>query len=638
MKFSTYIAIIIVLLSVNIGWSQSKSLSEIDKGTKKIYQKAVKYLKNKKISKAKKYFKRVIEKEPQFVKPYLYLASISFEEKNYKKCADYYKEVIAIDSIKYVDAFYSLGIALENQGEYNEALESYKKHISNATTDSKYHKKSKDKVKRLSFSVEQFKIPIDFKPIPLNESINTDNNEYLPAVTGDNSMMIFTRRIGGKEDFYVCKKQGENWGKAEPFSQFNTNENEGVFTISSDGKMILFSKMNRTRNQKSFDIFYSRKIDGNWMHPKSIGNSINSEYYESQPSISSDGKILFFVSNRPNGIGGLDIWKSTLNKSGNWSKPTCLDTNVNTTADEQAPFIHPDGTTLYFTSKGHRGMGGSDIFISRKIGKKWSKAQNVGYPINTQNDEGPLFVTLDGKTGYYSSDNQSKTIKNLDIYSFDLPKNIKPQIVTYVKGIVIDEKTKQILKSKVNIHNNNTGEQLKVIKTDQDTFLITLLVGIDYNFTVELDGYVFYSQNFELTEQRSNIKPYMVTIELVKMPDKVEKESKPIVLNNIFFKTNSSELDEKRSNIELGNLLKLLNENPNIKLIISGHTDNIGSEEYNLKLSRERAKAVRDYLVKNGVREQRLTYEGYGETQPIDNNNTEEGRKRNRRTEFRISD
>ncbi len=253
MKISTCFAIIIVFLSLNIGFGQSKSLSEIDKSTKKTYQKAVKYFKSKKISKAKKKFKHVIEKEPLFIKPYLYLASINFDEKNYKKCADYYKEVIDIDSIKYVDAFYSLGIALENQKNYNEALKNYKRHIANATTDSKYYKKSKDKVKRLSFFVEQLKNPIDFNPIPLNESINTTNNEYLPAITGDNSMIIFTRRIRGKEDFYNAKwilvpqsmKNIRRMWQEKVFPEFHVFEN---------GKIVKsFAYSNKTTRRAIYD-------------------------------------------------------------------------------------------------------------------------------------------------------------------------------------------------------------------------------------------------------------------------------------------------------------------------------------------------------------------------------------------------
>ncbi len=636
MNVLKYIFFVLIFFFSNCSFGQSKKLSEIDRGAQKSYKKAVKYLKKNKISKAVKYFNKAIKKEPQFVKPYLYLASIYFDIEKYEQSEDNYKSVISIDSMRYVDAFYSLGIVQEKQGKYNEAISNFRKHISYARDKSKYLKKSKSKIKFLEFVIELVNNPVKFEPKPLNLSVNTENSEYLPTITGDNSTMIFTRRIGGKEDFYISKEHNGNWTETKPFDEFNTSANEGAFAISSDGKMILFSKMNKTIEGKSFDIFYSKKNDGNWTFPKSIGNNINTHYYESQPSISSDGKTLFFVSNRPNGVGGLDIWQSTLDNAGKWSKPICLGNEVNTKYDEQAPYIHPDGNTLYFVSKGHLGMGGADIFMSKKVNNKWSQAKNVGYPINTKADEGPLFVTLDGKKGYYSSDRESKAVKNLDIYSFDLPESIKPELVTYVKGIVVDSDTRETLKAVINIYNNRSGILLKTIETDNDTFLITLPLGVDYNFTVEQKGYVFYSQNFELEEQRSGISPYTITVELVELSNEIT-ESKPIVLNNIFFETNSFHLDIERSKIELDNLLELLNKNPNIQLTISGHTDNIGSEKDNLELSKKRAKSVKDYLSNNGISDNRLSYIGYGESMPIATNKTEEGRKKNRRTEFTVN-
>jgi len=634
-KYLLFFALVIIVPS-NLQ-AQRKSNYPTDKKAKKYFKKGIKNFQSNKYNKAIKNLDKAIKLQPDFVKSYLYKASIYFELKDYPKCENQYLTVLQIDSTYSNDIYYSLGIVLEKQGKLDEALHSYKRFLSKSRIKGKLEKKAKLKVKNLPFIIKALKNPVSFNPIKLDEGINSDYSEYLPALTGDKQNMIFTRRINNQEDFYFSSFNDSKWEIATPINELNTLANEGAHTLSPDGKTLIFTICDRKRTYGSCDLFISYKKSGVWSKPQNLGLTINSSYWDSQPSISADGKSLYFSSNRPNGIGGKDIWVSHKLKSNLWSKPVCLDTIINTEFNEETPFIHTDNQTLYFTSNGHPGMGGKDLFFSKKSKQKWQKAINLGYPINTENEEGALFVTLDGISGYFSSDRQSGSSKNLDIYYFEFPKQIRPKPVTYIKGIVIDAEDKKTIKAIINLYNNDTGEKIDSIISGSDSFFISLPIGIDYNLTVNKTGYAFYSDRFVLKENNSLFNPYRLSIELVKLATVETKvESPPIVLKNIIFKTNSSEINTEKSKIELTNLYNLLLNNPKIKIRINGHTDNVGELNYNLKLSENRAKAVYDYLKSKGILQNRLKYYGFGETKPIVPNNTEDGRNENRRVEFVI--
>ncbi len=586
--------------------------------------------------KAIKYFEKTLNKEPDFIPVYYQLAGIFYKRKEFKKSEDYYKKSIKIDSTFSDQVYYSLAIVLEKQGELQEALKYYKRFLTKSNIKGDLEKKARKKIENLPFRIYALSHPVSFKPKSIGDNINTDYNEYLPVLTGDNSKLIFTRRVNSQEDFYMSIKKDDKWQKAIQIEELNTPGNEGAHTLTPDGKTIFFTVCDRSRTYGSCDLFMSNRENGKWLKPVNLGKTINSPFWESQPSISADRKSLFFSSNRPGGIGGKDIWISTKDSTGKWSKPVCLDTTVNTKADEKAPYIHPDNKTLYFTSSGHKGMGGFDLFMSKKIKGKWTEAKNLGYPVNTVNDEGAMFVSLDGKTAYFSTDRAKAKRKNLDIYYFDLDTIIRPEKVTYVKGIVFDKNTLEKISANLELYDNYSGKKILEIKTDKDTFLLPLNIGIDYNFSVSKKGYMFYSGRFDLNEENTDIKPYELRIGLTKIDELVKYQAKSITLQNIFFEYNSTLLDTISSGAELKKLLRLLNDNPQISIRISGYTDNIGSEDYNLRLSQKRAKAVYDYLISKNIDKNRLEYIGYGETKPIDSNETEKGRSKNRRIEFEI--
>jgi len=482
------------------------------------------------------------------------------------------------------------------------------------------------------FSLNAIQHPVDFKPENLGTSINTNADEYLPNVTADESTLIFTRKIGNNEDFYQSKRVKNQWTNAVGLSsKINTPEyNEGAQSLTQDGQYLFFTGCNRPDGLGRCDIFLTHKNSTDWDKPFNLGAPINTAGWESQPSISADGKTLYFVSLRKGGYGGYDIWKSTITDKG-WSEPENLGPNINTPYDEQSPFIHPDDQTLYFSSNGWPGLGSKDLFLSRKgPDGKWQKPENLGYPINSSGEENGLTLTADGAYAFFSS-NQLKGAGGFDIYTFEMPEKLRPNVVTYVKGLIKDANSKQPLDADVQIVDLKTNRLIfqNVNALNQGQFLATLNVGKNYGLNISRPGYLFYSENFSLLNQKTG-KPFIIEVSLQEI-----EAGKKSILRNIFFDTNQFVL-KPESKSELEKLIVFLTINPKVTIEISGFTDNVGDAKSNQLLSENRAKTVYQYLINNKINASRLTFKGYGAMQPIAPNTTEEGRSRNRRTEFKI--
>jgi len=382
----------------------------------------------------------------------------------------------------------------------------------------------------------------------------------------------------------------------------------------------------------SCDIYQAFRKGNKWGMPRNLGGPVNSSKWESQPSISADGKTLYFVSNRSGGSGGMDIWVTQLAPNNEWTIPRNLGDKINTPFSEETPFIHPDGKTLYFTSDGHVGMGEKDIYVTRKDADgTWSEPKNLGYPINTWNDEQGLFVAASGENAYFSSDRKGGYGK-LDLYSFKLYEEARPTRVTYVKGKVKDKETGKPLGAKFELIDLATSEVVIESSSDQidGKFLVTLPVDHEYALNVSLDEYLFYSEHFSLPKEQDITKPYRMDVDLQPI-----KFGEKVVLKNIFFETASFDLLPE-STVELDKLVAFMNNNASIHIEIGGHTDNVGKPEDNQLLSENRSKSVRQYLIDHAIPEGRIQYKGYAERQPIDTNETPEGRANNRRTEFKV--
>ncbi|MDY0084263.1 MAG: OmpA family protein, partial [Ignavibacteriaceae bacterium] len=340
----------------------------------------------------------------------------------------------------------------------------------------------------------------------------------------------------------------------------------------------------------SCDLYISQKVGNKWTYPKNMGDKINSPKWDSQPSICADGKTLYFASARN---GNMDIYVSLLDENGQWQEPKNIGSPINTSKSEMSPFIHPDGRTLYFTSDGHLGMGKNDIFFTRKNNDEtWSDPINIGYPINTHNDEGFFIVSASGKTAYYASA-QHGGYGHYDLYSFELPVEARPTPVNYISGVITDKETGKTILAEFELYNLETGELVVRSFSDEvnGSFLVCLPSNASYALNINKENYLFYSQHFELNDTMSRIEPIIKNIKLQPI-----KEGEIVVLENIFFDFDSDKI-KSESFVELNKLVKLLNENNQISIELRGHTDNIGLAEYNINLSDKRAFAVYNYLI-----------------------------------------
>lgn len=490
-------------------------------------------------------------------------------------------------------------------------------------------RKSEQIIRNAQFAAEAKKNPVPFQPKNLGAAINTEHWEYFPYMTPDGKLLAFTRLQNNQEDIYVSTKTEKGFSPAVSLGNIiNTADNEGAETMNADGTLLFFTACNRMDGYGSCDIYFSQKLKGNWTAAMGIGKPINTSAWEAQPSFSSDGRALYFASSRPGGLGGKDIWVSYLDEQLKWSEPQNLGPNINTANDDQCPFIHADNQTLYFTSAGWPGMGGGDIYISRKTDTGWTKAENLGYPINTETDDNGLAVSYDGKMAFLAS-NRENGFGGLDIYSFELPEKMQPKRITYLKATVRDAVTKQLLQANYSMTDLETKKESKGV-TQNGSFFATLEVNKNNALQIQQEGYLFYSRNINLTAEASATQPF--EMEVLLQP--ISANGK-ITLNNVFFDFDKSEL-KPESFAELDKLVELLLKNPAVKMEIAGHTDSKGDKKYNLLLSQKRAESVMEYLLKKGIDKLRLTAKGYGDTQPVAPNDTEENQAKNRRTEVKV--
>lgn len=590
------------------------------------------------------YVNKALNAKQEFYEAHFLLGEIYLERGETENAIRSYNEAIRINPDYQAMIYLALAEAQLKTGYYENAKNNLTKYIGFKYIEPSNSIRAKKYIKNCEFAIEALKKPVPFEPINLGDNINSTNSEYLPALTADEQTLIVTVRrprdvytetqSNEEEDFYISKKIKGEWSRAVPIgSPLNTHGNEGAQAISPDGRFFVFTGCNRRNGWGSCDLYISQKIGNEWTPPQNMGKRVNSSSWDSQPSISADGKTIYFASTRPGGKGKSDIWSTKLDTTGYWSVPINLGDSINTVDIEFSPFIHPDDKTLYFASDGHPGMGGMDIFMTRKDSNlQWRKPKNLGYPINTFNDESSLILNAKGDLAYFSSD-KLNGYGGFDLFSFKLYEEARPEPVSFMKGIVFDSETKQKLKAKFELISLSDGKTIIESHSDSITgeFLICLPINNEYALNVSHDKYIFYSEHFTFPEEyRSKIDPFLKNI-----PLKPIKIGESFVLKNIFFDFDKFEL-LITSEIELNRLFRLLKKYNTLKIEIGGHTDSDGSEDYNQKLSENRAKAVYNYLVNSGISSKRLSYKGYGESMPIDNNDTEAGKANNRRTEFKI--
>lgn len=626
------LSLLILLCYANISFAQDTGSK--NKTAQKAYIEAGRYISYKSYDKAIELLKQAVSADKEFTAAYQQLGDIYRRTKNYQESKEYYQKVLSLNPEFHSLTYFGLAESELNTGDYENALKHLKKYSSYPNLTEANKKLAAKFIADVEFSILAVKNPVAFKPVNLGESINSRAMEYLPAITADEETLIYTRMANKNEDFFKSVKNKDTWNKSQYLSPvINTNDNEGAQCISPDGMYLFFTGCNRPEGMGSCDIYISRREGKEWSKPFNVGAPINTPGWESQPSLSADGRTLYFVSTRSGGVGGYDIWKSELKDGGEWSAPVNLGPTINTPYDEQSPFIHPDDQTLYFSSNGWPGLGNKDIFMSRKnnTSGNWQTPLNLGYPINTFGEESSLTISSNGRTAFFASD-QKGGFGGMDIYSFELPEKLRPHLVTFVKGQVFDKDSKEPLDGVIQIINLNTGKAVydDVADFENGEFLATMVIGNTFALNVSKAGYLFYSENFSLKDQKTNT-PYLINVPLQKIT-----VGGMVTLNNVFFDTNKFDLLPE-SKVELQQLISFLQKNPKVAIEISGHTDNVGEDRTNMLLSENRAKAVYSYLIANKINASRLTYKGYGETRPAGENDTEEGRQRNRRTEFSIT-
>ncbi|HET9052942.1 MAG TPA: OmpA family protein, partial [Cyclobacteriaceae bacterium] len=489
--------------------------------------------------------------------------------------------------------------------------------------------------------------PKKYSIVNIGGSINSDWDDYAPVLNEAEDEIVFTsRRRDGNvnqnvdtdnkpfEDIFTAKKENGKWLPAQNIgTSINTPSHDSNTALSADGKTLLICS-----DENAGDIFFStRNADGTWAAPEPLPGEINSQYEEKSASLSKDGNTIYFSSNRPGGFGGIDIYKATKNKKGIWSTAKNLGPQINTEEDDDAPFIDYDGKTLYFSSRGHNGMGGYDIYKTQEDGNSWTKPENLGYPINTPDNDIFYVTSKDGKRAYYSSV-RDDAFGYEDIYLITVPDpdkepepEAKRKIPTRYIIRIEDGRTNKVITARVKLQGAEDNILVGSTATREGIYEFKVSETKAYNLSVEAEGFMFVNETVTITGSEEDEKIVMRTIKM--KPLEVGFVS---VLRNLYFDFNKATF-QQASYAELSKLERMLQQNATLKIEIAGHTDNVGSKNYNKILSQKRAEAVKDYLTKKGIDSRRITAVGYGSTRPLaSNDDEEEGRELNRRVEFKV--
>ena len=646
-KFIVRIFSLLFLALFSIGVSGQSAYHTSDKKAIKNYDEAVRAFNGRKDELALDLLLISVDRDPGFFEAWELLSHVQFELGENDAAYEALNKAVNIDSDFHPYNYFFLAVFEKERGDYTTAKKHFENYLNSGDRNEVKVNKSLAAISDCEFAIDAMANPVPFNPVNLGPQINTESPEYLPCLTADDELMLFTRRIkdnrapeGVQDDlFYAVKEEDNKWGKAQMLRGINSVYNEGAASISADGSTLVFTACELYGNYGpqrtgygSCDLFIAYRTAEGWSEAMNLGESINSVNWESQPSLSADGRTIYFIrAPRKRRVNqNQDIYVAVKQPDNRWSTAVKLPPVINSRQREETVLIHPDGVTLYFSSNGHPGMGGLDLFMSQKdsVGI-WSIPVNLGYPINTSNDENSLMVSTNGELAYFSS-NMAGGFGDFDIYSFALHSDARPLPVTYVKGVVYDSITRQPIEARFELINLVTGKEVynSFSNPKDGEFLIPLPAGKEYGLNVNHKGYLFYSDHFAL---ESNRLPFILNVPL--LPIAMGGE---VVLKNVFFDTDQYDLKPK-SQTELNKLIMLLNQNPKLQITIEGHTDNVGNESHNQELSQQRAKAVYDYLVSHNVNEQRLAYKGFGETNPIADNNSEKGKAKNRRTAFRVT-
>ncbi len=633
-------------------YAQDTCSVEMDKKYEKIFETGMIDFKRGNYTLAAQSMRELVAQYPDFADAWFILGSsyVKRRDSDFNLAEGYFKKVLDIcpDYDSYVH--YYMGEIAYSKEDFDATvthLTAFLKDVDKIKNDADYNR-AVSLLDYSKFYKEMLTNPVPFHP-EVVEGISSPENEYLAILSPDNQIAMFTREkkilpdrnsllktAGYKEKFmYSIRNYQGNFPDGEEMPEpFNVNDNEGGATLTADNNVLYYTvcQYDKARHYLNCDIYSSEFRNDEWQAIKSAGDRINtSGSWESQPSISADGTILFFVSDRPGGYGGYDLYKATRYIDSDWGAPVNLGPLINTSGNEKSPFIHPDGKTLYFSSNGWMGMGGYDVFYTRlQEDGSYKKPENLGYPINSPEDEVGFFVSTDGTRGFFAS-NKLKEQGGWDLYSFDLYDKARPEKVLFIKGTVKDENSFEPVKARIELKNVETQKINKVsLDTNTGKYVAVAPFNNDYIMTIKKEGYVYESKYISRVDSAFK-KPATVDMEI--QPIELDKSYR---INDIYFAFNSFDLAPE-SKVVLDQLFEFLELNDQLSIQIQGHTDAIGNDAVNLILSENRAKSVYNYLIAKKVSSTRLTFKGFGETDPVAPNDTEEGRAMNRRTCFVIT-
>ncbi|MBX2901782.1 MAG: OmpA family protein [Cyclobacteriaceae bacterium] len=609
----------------------SQDLSTKNKRAIELYTEADNFRVRGQFTQAINLLNEAISRDKKFEEAWYRLAIIYKAQENYVAATNAFEHGLALAKNDGRKRMYLFDLVAVNlwQAHYEKARDYAIAFLKIEAQDKRKIELVKVWLSQANYSIENTRV-YDYLITPLSDSVNAYPMQYFPTVTADGRQLIFTARFGGgrndNEDLVVSTKtQNGAWGAPVSLSaNINSVHREGASTISADGRHLIFTVCGTS----GCDLYESRKTGNVWAKPKNLGPNINSRNWDAQPSLSADGRELYFVSDRPGGLGGYDIWYSQLTDRG-WSKAQNLGPQVNTPQDEISPYIHVNNQELYIVSNGLPGYGGYDIYKASKSNSGWEKPVNLGLPLNDHHDQYSFIVSAEGTNGYYSRE-ESKTRSRL--YRIIVPE---PWITSYkgnvVKGMVTDAATQQPVSASIELIDLAQKKSISKVNADSVTgkYLIVLPMGSEYALYVNKPGYLFNSQYFNYQAQAQS---QSVEIDVVLQP---VKSNATVILRNLFFDVDKSEL-RSESYTELRTVLDFLQNNPQVKIEISGHTDNTGTEAYNQQLSERRAKSVAVYLIEQGIAANRIQTKGYGSKKILLPNTTDENRQQNRRIEFRI--
>ncbi len=613
------------------------------------------------------YLNQAIEKDPQFWEAHMMAGEFHELLREYQPAINHFKKALAINPQQSStgSTYFYLANLQQAVGDYEDAMKNIDIFVQFRNANPDLVSEANHIRANCDFALYQLKNPSTFNPINIGPGINTENPEYFPTITVDGKTILFTRRIKDgrvdgpfkeQEDFFVSQLSNRGiWQTAVAMpNNVNTVNNEGAPTISADGRSLVFVACpdatgkdygeNRT-GKGSCDLFYTKKLGSNWTNPVNLPGNANSFVWESQPSLSADGRTLYFIRrvSQRNQPMNSDIFVSRIDDNGSWGTAQRLPDYINTPVEEESVLIHPDGKTLYFASRGHVGMGGSDLYVCRmdKNGN-WGEPQNLGYPINTQFEENSLMVSPDGEIAFFASDREGG-YGDLDIYYFEMPEKLRPTKTLYFEGVVYDVVTKRPIPGKFQLIDLETGKEVIYSEADKLTgeFMVSLPINKQYALNVTYPGYAFFSKNFDMNNPDNNEAIHM---DVPMVP--IGGSDQSIILANVFFDLSKSTL-RNESFVELDKLVSFLNENQKVHIEIGGHTDSRGDSKSNRILSNDRAKAVYDYAIQKGIAKERLSFMGYGSAKPVftdeqieklaTEKEKEKAHQSNRRTEYKIT-